>query len=509
MAARKNLTGRAHAQSVYPRSTRVRSAEIDLAATPERVFAALADEPYAAFLDSSAGSRGEARRSYIGWRPVLVLRARGRTLETIQDGKSVISTEDPLEALRRVLRAMGPCRSGRDQGLIGGLIGYLGYELGGQIESVAMRHRQNAGAPDLYFCLYDTVFIYDHARSAWSMSSFAPRSLAETSRELVRALNPGSAPRPGRKEHVSLMRPLKSNFTRAQYLAAVRRVKRLIRDGEVYQVNLSQRFSTEISCSPWELYLALRQLNPAPYSCYLKFPELVLASSSPELFLRVRGREVETRPIKGTRPRGRNPAEDRALRKELAASGKDAAELAMIVDLERNDLGKVCDYGSIHVKRRSRIESYATVFHSVASVIGRLAPARDIVDLIRAAFPGGSITGCPKISAMRIIDELETAARGPYTGSIGYICANGNAELNIAIRTFVVRGRTVSFHVGGGIVADSDPIAEYQETLHKGKALANALRDAESAEYRDANPWSTAYSPNGYSRTAMPVGRLQ
>jgi para-aminobenzoate synthetase component 1 len=454
----------------------VRSADFDLRARPERVFAGLAREPYAAFLDSSAGLRGESCRSYIAWRPVLVLRARGRKVEIIRHGQTVTSSEDPLEALRRVVRAMGVRQSSRGQGLIGGLIGYLGYELGGQIESLPMRRREDAGAPDLYFCLYDTVFSYDHARSAWSMSSFSPRSLEDTRRELMRALNSGPAPLPLQGDDAAPAQPLRCNFTRGQYLAAVRRVKRLIRDGEVYQVNLSQRFSTEISCSPWELYLALRRLNPAPYSCYLTFPELVLASSSPELFLRVRGREVETRPIKGTRPRGRSAVEDRALRKELAGSRKDAAELAMIVDLERNDLGRVCAYGSVSVKQRARIEKYATVFHAVARVAGRLAPAHDIVDVIRATFPGGSITGCPKISAMRIIDELERTARGPYTGSIGYIGADGGAELNIAIRTFVIRGRTVSFQVGGGIVADSDPASEYQETLEKGKALANALR---------------------------------
>ncbi len=462
-------------------SARVRTAGLDLPAAPEKVFAALMDEPYAAFLDSSAAprgepGRGEPRRSYIAWRPVLVLRAHGRAVETIRDGRCVTSIEDPLEALRRVVRAMSVRESFQEHGLIGGLIGYLGYELGGHIESLAMKQRYDGDTPDLYFCLYDTVFVYDHARSSWSMSSFSPRRLSDMRQELMHALDQGSPSRHVEAVDAFPAQPLRSNFTRAQYLAAVRHVKHLIRDGEVYQVNLSQRFSTDISCSPWELYLALRRLNPAPYSCYLKFPELVLASSSPELFLRVRGREVETRPIKGTRPRGRSAAEDRAQRQALAASGKDAAELAMIVDLERNDLGRVCTYGSVRVKRRSRIERYATVFHAVASVVGSLAPGHDIVDLLRATFPGGSITGCPKISAMRIIDELEKGARGPYTGSIGYIGANGSAELNIAIRTFVVRGRSVSFQVGGGIVADSDPASEYQETLDKGKALASALR---------------------------------
>lgn len=448
------------------------------------MFAAFANEPYAAFLDSSAACAGERCRSYIACRPLLVLRARGRQIETIRDGKRITSTEDPLQALRRVVRSMGLRRGSREQGLIGGLIGYFGYELGGHIEELPMTRLDDAGAPDLYFCLYDTVLSYDYARAAWSMSSFSPWSLADTRRELIRTVELHTAPgtsaeavgAPARNSPASPA--MKSTFTRTQYLAAVRRVKRYIRDGDVYQVNLSQRFSTRISCSPWDLYLALRQLNPAPYSCYLKFPELVLASSSPELFLRVRGRDVETRPIKGTRPRGRSPAEDDALRKELAASTKDAAELAMIVDLERNDLGRVCAYGSVRVKRRRHIQRYATVFHADATVVGRLARGTDIVDVIRATFPGGSITGCPKIRAMQIIDELEPTARGPYTGSIGWIGADGDAELNIAIRTFIITGRTVSFQVGGGIVADSNPTSEYQETMDKGKALASALRSA-------------------------------
>jgi para-aminobenzoate synthetase component 1 len=445
------------------------------------VFAAFADEPYAAFLDSSNARPDGERRSYIAYRPALVLRARGRQVDMIKDGKRTTSGEDPFQALRRVVRSMGVRRGSREQGLIGGLIGYLGYELGGHIETLPMTRLDDAGAPDLYFCLYDTVLSYDHARAVWSMSSFSRRSLADTRRELMRTVELRTASGPSAVAGAAPARnsaPLRSNFTRAQYLAAVRRVKRYIRDGDVYQVNLSQRFSTRIPSSPWDLYRALRQLNPAPYSCYLKFPELVLASSSPELFLRVRGRDVETQPIKGTRPRGQSPAEDNALRMQLAASSKDAAELAMIVDLERNDLGRVCAYGSVRVKRRRHIQKYATVFHADATVVGRLARGTDIVDVLRATFPGGSITGCPKIRAMQIIDELEPTARGPYTGSIGWIGADGDAELNIAIRTFIVTGRTVSFQVGGGIVADSNPISEYQETLDKGKALASALRFA-------------------------------
>jgi para-aminobenzoate synthetase component 1 len=467
---------------------KLRGAEFDLYAPPDRVFAAFAREPYAAFLDTSATGDGAGLYSYIAFRPRLVIRATGRHVEVIHDGRTTATVEDPLLALRRVIAAASVRRAPGFPGMIGGLIGYLGYELGGQIEKLPMTREDDLRAPDLYFALYDTIFAYDHLRASWRITSFAPEGLAAKHRELLEELmlhehgqDGGSAATVGAPAAHAAPR-IVSNFTRAEYLRAVRRAKRHIRDGDVYQVNLSQRFTADLPCAPWDLYRRLRRLNPAPYSCYLKFPELVLASSSPELFLRVRGREVETRPIKGTRPRGRTRDEDRRLRAELAASEKDRAELSMIVDLERNDLGRACEYGTVAVKDHARIEEYATVFHTVSTVVGRLAKGRDVVDLLRATFPGGSITGCPKIRAMEIIDALEPTARGPYTGSIGYLSADGNVDLNIAIRTFVVKGRHVSYQVGGGIVADSDPAAEYRETLDKGKALMLALCEAEGTE---------------------------
>ena len=467
-----------------PGTPRLRTADFDLYAPPERVFAAFADEPYAAFLDTSATGEGAGVRSYIAYRPSLVLRAHGDRVDVVQGGETVSTVEDPLEALRRVLRGIALRGAPGVQGLAGGLIGYLGYELGGRIERLPMTREDDLRAPDLYLCLYDTVLSYDHLRASWRIASFGPEPLADKHRELLEELmlfNARAQAAPPERARRAAPR-VRSNFTRAEYLRAVKRAQRHIREGDIYQVNLSQRFSADLTCAPWELYLRLRRLNPAPYSCYLKFPELVLASSSPELFLRARGRDVETRPIKGTRPRGRTTGEDRRLRAELAASAKDRAELAMIVDLERNDLGRVCETGSVEVRDHGRIEEHATVFHTVSTVVGRLARGKDLVDLLRATFPGGSITGCPKIRSMEIIDELEPPARGPYTGSIGYLSADGNADLNIAIRTFVVKGRRVSYQVGGGIVADSDPAQEYQETLDKGKALMEALTAKDEAE---------------------------
>ncbi len=268
---------------------------------------------------------------------------------------------------------------------------------------------------------------------------------------------------------------LTSHFTLAAYCKAVERVKEYIAAGDIFQANLSQRFASPLSFSPWMLYKRLRSINPAPFAAYLSYPELVIASASPERFLKVKHGVVETRPIKGTRPRGKDPEEDRRLRTELLSSAKDRAELTMIIDLERNDLGRVCSFGSVHVPELIVLEEYPTVFHLVATVRGTLAPGKDLVDLLKATFPGGSITGAPKIRAMEIIEELEPVTRGVYTGAIGDLGFDGSADLNIVIRTFIIKDGWAYFQVGGGIVADSDPEMEYWETIHKGRALMLAL----------------------------------
>jgi para-aminobenzoate synthetase component 1 len=257
-------------------------------------------------------------------------------------------------------------------------------------------------------------------------------------------------------------------------------VKEYIAAGDVYQVNLSQRFEMQTADEPFAIYERLRKLSPAPFGAYIEAGNFQILSSSPELLLRLdeRGHAL-TRPIKGTRPRGKTPAEDQRLAAELFASEKDHAELLMIVDLERNDLGRVCRYGSIEVKERHRIESHPTVHHLVATIVGRLRENADVFDCLRSMLPGGSITGAPKIRAMQLIDELEPCRRHVYTGSLGYLGFDGTCDLNIAIRTILCRAGRASYHVGGGIVADSDPEAEYQETLAKGRAMRAALMGEE------------------------------
>jgi para-aminobenzoate synthetase component 1 len=288
-----------------------------------------------------------------------------------------------------------------------------------------------------------------------------------------------------------------ANFSRADYECAVGRVKEYIRSGDVYQINLSQRFETPLPCAPAELYRRLRTHSPAPYGCFLNFGGVQVAGVSPERFLRVEDDHVTTRPIKGTRPRGRDAGEDLKLKTELAVSEKDRAELLMIVDLERNDLGRVCVPGSVSVENLYALEAHPTVWHQVAEVSGRLEAGRDVFDCIRAAFPGGSITGAPKIRAMQLIDELEPHRRHLYTGAMGYLGFDGRAELNIAIRTITCVGGRAYFHAGGGVVWDSDPAAEYEETLTKAKALRAALTDGEIG----ANANERARSGDGGERS--------
>jgi len=268
---------------------------------------------------------------------------------------------------------------------------------------------------------------------------------------------------------------IQGNFTRNNYINVVKKARLYIIDGDIFEVNLSQRFTTNITIPTYELYRCLRRINPAPFAAYLGFDSVKIVSASPERFLRVNGKKLETRPIKGTIKRGKTTAEDLKQAQKLLNSVKDHAENMMIVDLERNDLGRVCVYGSIRVTELAVLETFPTVFHLTSTVTGQLREDKDNIDLLKATFPGGSITGAPKIRAMEIIDELEPTRRSVYTGSLGYMGFDGNIDLNIVIRTFIVKGKKVYFQVGGAVVYDSEPRGEYEETLLKAKALVNAL----------------------------------
>ena len=369
----------------------------------------------------------------------------------------------------------------------GGAVGFFSYELCTQLEKLPRAKPDDLPEiPASEFAFYDAFIAHEHATArTWLVanpvaSTPAFTLLARLRESLTSPPPPLSTPKPTChliSDKLLLPTPHQptANFDFTSYAAAIARIKSYIAAGDVYQVNLTQRFSTPLPCAPYDLYLRLRQRSPAPFAAYLAFGPVQLISSSPERFLTLRDRRVETRPIKGTRPRSSDPTTDAALAAELLSSEKDRAELLMIVDLERNDLGRVCDYGTVRVDRLWQLESHPTVHHLVSTVSGQLRAGLDIIDCVRATFPGGSITGAPKIRSMEIIDELEPHRRHIYTGAIGYIGFDGNADLNIAIRTITCVNHHAYYHVGGGIVWDSDPAAEYQETLDKGRAMHEAL----------------------------------
>jgi para-aminobenzoate synthetase component 1 len=376
----------------------------------------------------------------------------------------------------------------------GGAAGLFGYDLCHHLERLPRPRFDEFGLPDLAVGFYDRVVAFDHARSrAWLISTGLPetdplrrrRRAGRRLRSLTHALRGRARPAPPlpstRLVVPACAHPLpgmpnvSSSFTRDEHLRAVRRAIDYVHAGDCFQVNIAQRLLHPAPSAPLALYQRLRRRNPAPFAGYFDGGDFALASASPERFVRVTGGLVQTRPIKGTRPRGATPAEDAARAAELLASAKDRAENVMIVDLLRNDLGRVCAYGSVRVDAVCRLETYPTVHHLVSEVSGRLRPGLGALDLLRAAFPGGSVTGAPKVRAMEIIAELEPAARGPYCGSLGYVGFDGSADTSILIRTFTAAGGWVQFPVGGGVVADSTPEGEYAETLHKAEGLLRAL----------------------------------
>ncbi|MFH1498042.1 MAG: aminodeoxychorismate synthase component I [Verrucomicrobiota bacterium] len=449
--------------------------QIDLPDAFADVFARLRPHHrHPVFLDSAAAQPAEiARHSIIAWDPFLTLEARGNEVRlTHADGRAETLTGDPLEILRDLLRRHAAPPDERLP-FTGGAIGWFGYELGARLAGITRpvcNLISDKSAPDLALGFYDHALVRNHATGqTWQIGKSNPLGYS-SSEALPEKSNPlgysWSEPTP--------------DFPREDYLAAVRRIRDYIAAGDVYQVNLTQRFSAPRPADPFALYQRLRAANPAPFAAYLDLAGMQVLSSSPERFLSLHGRHVETRPIKGTRARTADATTDATRAAELLASAKDRAELLMIIDLERNDLGRVCEFGSVRVDDLHRLETYATVHHLVSTVSGQLRPGLDIIDCLRATFPGGSITGAPKIRAMQIIDELEPCPRGPYTGALGWIGFNGDADLSIAIRTIVCAGDRATYHVGAGITWDSDPEAEYQETLDKGRALHAALANAES-----------------------------
>jgi para-aminobenzoate synthetase component I len=441
----------------------------------DQIFAGLCDRRGAFLLDSALEAGGLGRYSFIGFDPFLTFRAADGLINLSRtDGEEDFRGE-PLTELKKLL-AKYRCEPTPEIPFPGGAVGFLSYEFGASLERVKSSAADDVGTPEVEFGFYDGVIMFDSvARRMFLVACPVAKYAAVTIfRRLEMTLAEGQR-RPAPTMSKTVSNGLKAAMTKPEYLQAIARIKDYIAAGDVYQVNLTQRFDAPLTCHPYALFQKLRQRSPAPFACYLNGGELQVVSSSPERFLRVTDGRVETRPIKGTRPRGKTPEADARLRDELATSVKDRAELLMIVDLERNDLGRVCEPGSIQVDELYKVETHPTVHHLVANVSGKLRAGSDVVDCIRAALPGGSITGAPKIRSMQIIDELERTRRGVYTGAVGYLGFDGGCDLNIAIRTIICAHGRAYYHVGGGIVWDSEPEAEFQETLDKGAAMRAAL----------------------------------
>ncbi len=468
--------------------------------TPVSVYLKLCGRGPSFLLESVTGGEQVARYSFIGVQPSRAYVLRGRSIECRTNGERqeipLAEGMDPLDGLRAELSRF---RSRAVPGLprfSGGLVGFLSYEMIRYFEpTVAVAPHPNL--PDGLFLLTDTLVAFDHAYGRLLLIASvypgepedAARAAAEARLDDVECRLqmplPSQAVRTNRPGTAPVSSGLQANMTREQYIEAVRAGKEHIAAGDIFQVVLSQRLSRETTAAPFAIYRALRRLNPSPYMYFFDFdglagePDLYLIGASPELHVRLEGRRATVRPIAGTRPRGKTPAEDAQNERELLADPKELAEHVMLVDLARNDLGRVCEFGSVHVPEQMVVERYSHVIHMVSQVEGQLCPQFDAFDLVRATFPAGTVSGAPKIRAMQIIHDLEADARGPYAGAVGYFAGDGSLDTCITIRTLVMRGQTISVQAGAGIVADSDPEREYQEALNKARALAVAVEMAE------------------------------
>jgi anthranilate synthase component 1 len=442
---------------------------------------------YSFLLESVEGGETIARYTFAGANPQEIFRARGRvcTLETA--GHRVQFDGNPIEQLRRLTARYHPVRVPGLPPLIAGAIGYFAYDMVRLVERIPSTGTDDLGLDDCVMMFYLGLVAFDHVQHrVWVIRNMftegagslrakydaAVREIRRTRRGLE-----GPLPRQRRSRRSGPLQ-IRSNFTKTQYLAAVRKAKSYIRAGDIFQVVPSQRFSTDTNTDPFEIYRALRVVNPSPYLYFLRLDDVSVAGSSPEMLIKVQGRDAFYRPIAGTLPRGRTETEDRALEARLLADPKERAEHIMLVDLGRNDLGRVCEYGSVQVERLMFVERYSHVMHLVSSLRGRLRPRVDCFDALMACFPAGTVSGAPKIRAMEIIDELEPTRRGLYAGAVLYLDFSGNLDSCIALRTLVAKNGRAYIQAGGGIVADSVPEREYQETVNKARAVVKALEIA-------------------------------
>jgi len=475
-----------------------RSLSADLE-TPVSVFLKLRTSTPCFLLESVERGEQVGRYSFIGINPFLVFSSRGQEVAITRPGEApevidlAATNSDPLTELKRLMSEFRTGPNPQLPGFFGGAVGYLSYDMVRFTEKLPFPSRDELDLPDCLFMFPETVVVFDHVLNKMTVVAIA---LARESRldayyqaaekidaivaSLERPLPARDLPAYSTDPAGALPAPATSNFTRNGYESAVLKAKEYILAGDAFQVVVSQRLRRATTADPFNIYRALRRTNPSPYMFYLDYQEFQLIGSSPEMLVKLEGRRAETRPIAGTRPRGKNEQEDTALSAELLADAKERAEHLMLVDLGRNDIGRVCDFASVRVPTFMSVEKYSHVIHIVSSVTGDLKEGEDAFSLIRACFPAGTVSGAPKVRAMEIINELEGLKRGPYAGAVGYFGFTGDMDTCITIRTMVHKNGTVYLQGGAGIVADSNPASEYDESLRKLEALQSAITLAEA-----------------------------
>lgn len=456
--------------------------EVGSAASPEAVVASIGAARGVQLLRSNYFQTAQARYSFVVARPFLTFQSLGSHCFIETRGGVTESFGNPWRLLDEVMARYELLDEVDHPFPLGGCFGFWGYDLKNFVEPKLKRRAVNdLELADAWVGFYSSVLVFDHQLGkTWIVATGLDEDGTRTTERCTREIQfwkdaIGSAVRERRGQHAGVS-TIHDNFTREQFIAAVKKAQEYIQQGHIYQVNLSHRLSAEWEASGWELFLRLKEVSPAPFSAYVHCGEFELASSSPEMFLRLSGSQIQTRPIKGTRPRHPDATRDAQLSYELQTSAKEISELVMITDLLRNDLGRVCEFGSVQVPDLVRLERYPHVQHLVSTVEGRLRSDVSHFHAFSSCFPGGSITGAPKFRAMEIIDELEPVARGPYTGALGYLGFNRETQLSIIIRTALVLEGKAHFNVGAGIVADSEPAAEYEETIAKAGGFLEALR---------------------------------
>lgn len=459
--------------------------------TPVSAFKKIDDGQLSFLLESIEGGEKWARYSFLGAGPGVVFRSQGDQYEIVRNG--IVETrahcDDPLDVLKQLLSKYQPVEMPGLPRFCGGAVGYLGYDMVRYVEVLPDSNDRTIGAYDSCFLLTDSILIFDNrlqkikvvsnvfVEPGDDLSTLYRQAVARIEDLILRLRQP--LPPSTRSGLSSEPHQFSSNFTPEQFKAAVERCKEYVRSGDIIQVVLSQRFSSVLHADPFDIYRSLRTINPSPYMFFLRFEDTLVVGASPEVLVRKEEDVVEVRPIAGTRPRGQSPDEDLALERELLEDPKELAEHIMLVDLGRNDLGRICQAGSVNVTELKVIERYSHVMHIVSNVQGTLEPGKDAFDTFRATFPAGTLTGAPKIRAMEIIDELEPERREIYGGAVGYFSFSGNMDLAIAIRTLVIHDKQVHLQAGAGIVADSVAQSEYEETLNKARGVMKAIEMAE------------------------------